>query len=201
MNMLRNTQAVPEPTRGSQSGRAKFACLSCRTKKIRCDSARGTPCGNCKFYMESCVVVPRRAKWLVACFCLLAHVSLIRNWPRQDILDNHPESKRKVSWAPAICSGNNAVQRCPDTPTRQRWAFSQRSSYGEAHNRLSSIEDLGPTSWHPTASTSPESIETNSPVESVNNVRDWAYMLEARDENGIPAIMGFVDHLRHPNGG
>ncbi|KAH8714707.1 fungal-specific transcription factor domain-containing protein, partial [Ilyonectria robusta] len=40
--------------------RAARACLSCRTRKVRCDVSERWPCGNCKWGDSECVVLERR---------------------------------------------------------------------------------------------------------------------------------------------
>ncbi|KAH6977511.1 fungal-specific transcription factor domain-containing protein, partial [Ilyonectria sp. MPI-CAGE-AT-0026] len=40
--------------------RASRACLSCRTRKVRCDVSERWPCGNCKWGDSECVVLNRR---------------------------------------------------------------------------------------------------------------------------------------------
>ncbi|KAL6406996.1 Cutinase transcription factor 1 beta-like protein [Ilyonectria robusta] len=43
--------------------RARKACLSCRSRKVRCDvSQRGRPCMNCYLDNETCVVTGRASK-------------------------------------------------------------------------------------------------------------------------------------------
>jgi hypothetical protein len=43
--------------------RAPKACLSCRSRKVRCDvSQRGRPCMNCYLDSESCVVTGRASR-------------------------------------------------------------------------------------------------------------------------------------------
>lgn len=58
---------LPHPEQGAKSKtarkRAKRACLSCRTRKVRCDvSHGGTPCMNCYLDGEECVVLQRASR-------------------------------------------------------------------------------------------------------------------------------------------
>ncbi|KAH6999431.1 fungal-specific transcription factor domain-containing protein [Ilyonectria destructans] len=48
----------PKPTKKGR--RAARACLSCRTRKVRCDVSERWPCGNCKWGDSECVVLGRR---------------------------------------------------------------------------------------------------------------------------------------------
>ena len=63
-------QGIQEHTPSESSGRsrfprAKYACLLCRTRKVRCDSVQKFPCTNCDFHGEDCILVPRRTRWSV----------------------------------------------------------------------------------------------------------------------------------------
>ncbi|KAH6993249.1 hypothetical protein EDB82DRAFT_475027 [Fusarium venenatum] len=43
-----------------RANRAKRACLSCRSRKVRCDVTRQSPCSNCKWNTADCVVIESR---------------------------------------------------------------------------------------------------------------------------------------------
>ncbi|RSL85118.1 hypothetical protein CEP51_003531 [Fusarium floridanum] len=49
-----------EPRQRNNRRRARRACLSCRSRKVRCDVVERFPCGNCKWDNNECVVVSRR---------------------------------------------------------------------------------------------------------------------------------------------
>lgn len=58
---------IPHPEQGTKSKatrkRAKRACLSCRTRKVRCDvSHGGIPCMNCYLDGDECVVLQRASR-------------------------------------------------------------------------------------------------------------------------------------------
>ncbi|KAJ3545115.1 hypothetical protein NM208_g2675 [Fusarium decemcellulare] len=53
--------------------RARQACLSCRSRKVRCDVTQQTPCDNCKWHNLDCVVVGRRQRYLRVNNLILPH--------------------------------------------------------------------------------------------------------------------------------
>ncbi|KAM5347621.1 hypothetical protein ACJ41O_007445 [Fusarium nematophilum] len=63
LSMLPTEDAQKKPQR-SRRKRARRACLTCRSRKVRCDvSQRGSPCTNCYLDNECCVVTRRPSKY------------------------------------------------------------------------------------------------------------------------------------------
>ena len=65
--ITRNVTPVSDPKSGDDKPkplrrRARRACLSCRSRKVRCDVTHRVPCGNCSWDHIECVVVSRRGK-------------------------------------------------------------------------------------------------------------------------------------------
>ncbi|WXC60070.1 hypothetical protein SNK03_005924 [Fusarium graminearum] len=54
-----NTSSQTKMTR-RRTNRAKRACLSCRSRKVRCDVTRQSPCSNCKWNTTECAVIESR---------------------------------------------------------------------------------------------------------------------------------------------
>lgn len=42
--------------------RAARACISCRSRKVRCDVVEGAPCGNCRWDNVECIVQESRRR-------------------------------------------------------------------------------------------------------------------------------------------
>ena len=67
VTMRRSTSSghrSPQPGKDSESRkRSMRACLSCRSRKVRCDvSSRGQPCTNCDLDGKNCLVVGRASR-------------------------------------------------------------------------------------------------------------------------------------------
>ncbi|EWG48935.1 hypothetical protein FVEG_16361 [Fusarium verticillioides 7600] len=55
-------QQYPRSTNGRRKRRARRACLTCRSRKVRCDVMQKSPCSNCQWSSCECVVIgPRRS--------------------------------------------------------------------------------------------------------------------------------------------
>ncbi|KAH7123514.1 fungal-specific transcription factor domain-containing protein [Dactylonectria estremocensis] len=60
----KETEDVKSKPRTKMRKRARKACLSCRSRKVRCDvSQRGRPCMNCHLDNETCIVTSRASKF------------------------------------------------------------------------------------------------------------------------------------------
>ncbi|KAG5763426.1 hypothetical protein H9Q72_008490 [Fusarium xylarioides] len=55
-------QQYTQSTNGRRKRRARRACLTCRSRKVRCDVMQKSPCSNCQWSSCECVVIgPRRS--------------------------------------------------------------------------------------------------------------------------------------------
>ncbi|KAH8891497.1 hypothetical protein GQ53DRAFT_823521 [Thozetella sp. PMI_491] len=54
--------SVPGPASSGRKRRAVRACLSCRSRKVRCNVIQQTPCTNCRLDEIECVVLPRNRR-------------------------------------------------------------------------------------------------------------------------------------------
>ncbi|SCV47984.1 uncharacterized protein FFB14_10128 [Fusarium fujikuroi] len=55
-------QQYTRHTNGRRKRRARRACLTCRSRKVRCDVMQKSPCSNCQWTSCECVVIgPRRS--------------------------------------------------------------------------------------------------------------------------------------------
>ncbi|KAF4494653.1 Cutinase transcription factor 1 beta [Fusarium agapanthi] len=55
-------QQYTRNTNGRRKRRARRACLTCRSRKVRCDVMQKSPCSNCQWSSCECVVIrPRRS--------------------------------------------------------------------------------------------------------------------------------------------
>ncbi|KAI1022346.1 hypothetical protein LB505_007285 [Fusarium chuoi] len=55
-------QQYTRHTNGRRKRRARRACLTCRSRKVRCDVMQKSPCSNCQWSSCECVVIgPRRS--------------------------------------------------------------------------------------------------------------------------------------------
>ncbi|KAH7131339.1 fungal-specific transcription factor domain-containing protein [Dactylonectria macrodidyma] len=60
----KETEDAKAKPRTKMRKRARKACLSCRSRKVRCDvSQRGRPCMNCHLDNETCIVTSRASKF------------------------------------------------------------------------------------------------------------------------------------------
>ena len=110
--LLTPAQAIFKKRRAN---RAKRACLSCRSRKVRCDVTRQSPssCSNCIWNSTECVVIePRKPPWVPQ--SIPAINLLLKHYSTRKKRTAHIKQEKEVRQNG--CCKNKAKETTPDTP-------------------------------------------------------------------------------------